>query len=154
MRFEPLPPKVTAAFASSAVFEETAVRARLPAEVSPSPMVNAMPEIGVSSAVTRSVKSLSTGGELDWITVSRKLSLAVPPLVSVTVTVMREVPLIPAAGVMVTLRLEPLPPKEMLGAGTRAALVEATERLSSVAGVSGSLMVKASAGVACPCWVI
>ena len=80
----------------------------------------------------------------------RKLSLAVLPLVSVTVTVMKEFPVRPGAGLTVTLRLEALPPKTTLAAGTRAVLVEVAESVSSAAGVCPSPMRKGTTGEGWP----
>src|SRR5436189_2191500 len=81
------------------------------------------------------------GGVLGPLTVNTKVSLAVKAP-SLTVTVMVEVPVWPAAGVTVTVRLLPLPPKTMLPLGTRPVLEEAPLRVRLATGVSGSLTVK------------
>src|SRR5215470_18415459 len=76
----------------------------------------------------------------DGVTVNRKevLALLVP---SLTVMVMVAVPDWPAAGVTVTVRLAPEPPKTMLALGTRVGLEELPLRERLASGVSGSLMV-------------
>ena len=77
-------------------------------------------------------------------TVSTKLSLAVPPLPSVTVIVIVAVPDCPAAGVIVTVRFAPLPPNAMLAAGTRVGVRRARrDSVSAAAAVSTSPTVKA-----------
>ena len=80
-------------------------------------------------------------GALAEFTVSTKLSLLLREP-SLTVTVMVAVPNWFGAGVTVTVRLEPLPPKTMLPLGTREGLDEEpiTSRLE--AAVSASPMVK------------
>src|SRR3954466_9736890 len=80
-------------------------------------------------------------------TVSRKLLLAVAPLPSVTVIVIVELPLCPAAGVMVTVRLAPLPPKTILLVGARVGLDDCAERRRLATGVSASPIVNGIAGV-------
>src|SRR5208282_168361 len=66
-----------------------------------------------------------------WLeTVSVKLSLAVRPLESVTVTVMMVMPVWFASGVTVTVWFVPLPPKTMFAAGTRPGLDEASLTVS------------------------
>src|SRR6187200_3620576 len=63
---------------------------------------------------------------------------------SLTVTVMVEVPLSPAAGVMTRLRLAPVPPpKVMLAFGTNVAFDEVPETVNPVGCVSASPIVKA-----------
>ena len=75
-------------------------------------------------------------------TVRTKLvdELSVP---SLTVTVIVEVPLSPAAGVITTLRLAPLPPKVMLATGTKVVFEEAADRVKLLGSVSASPMVNA-----------
>ena len=70
------------------------------------------------------------GGVLAAFTVNTKLvdAVSVP---SLTVTVMVEVPLSPAAGVMTTLRPASVPPPKMiLATGTSVALDEVAERVN------------------------
>ena len=72
---------------------------------------------------------------------------------SLTATVMVAVPLWPAAGATVTVRLEALPPKMMLALGTRAGLEELPETVRLAAAVSASPMVNAS-GPVVPSWLM
>src|SRR6266568_2422015 len=76
------------------------------------------------------------------LTVNTKLLLAVR-LPSLTVTVMVEVPVWLRAGVMVTVRLAPEPPKTMLAPGTKVGLEEAPETIRLPAAVCASPTVKA-----------
>ena len=63
---------------------------------------------------------------------------------SLTVTVIVEVPLSPATGVMTTLRFAPFPPpKVMLAFGTNVAFDEVPESVNPLGGVSASPMVNA-----------
>src|ERR1051325_8189762 len=87
------------------------------------------------------------GGSFTALTVKENVLLAEPPLPSSTVTVIAAVPKLFAAGVTVTVRLLPLPPKTMLVFGTSAGLDETPLRTKLAAGVSTSLIVNASAGV-------
>jgi len=70
-----------------------------------------------------------------------------------TVTVMVAVPVCPAAGVTVTVRLAPLPPNAMLAFGTRVGLEELPLTVKLAAAVSASPTVKASGPAAAP-WLI
>jgi len=80
------------------------------------------------------------------MTVSIKLSDAVN-VPSLTVTVMAVVPVAPAAGVTVTVRFAPLPPKTIFPFGTNATLVELPLNVRLVTGVSGSPTVNGIAAV-------
>src|SRR3974377_988318 len=80
-------------------------------------------------------------------TFNRKLVLAVAPPPSVTVSVTVAVPVWFGAGVRVTVRFEPLPPKEMLALGSKVAFEDTPIITRFVAGVSRSPTVKASGGV-------
>ena len=62
---------------------------------------------------------------------------------SLTVIVIVEVPLPPAAGVMTALRAAPLPPKTMLATGTSVALDEVADSVNAFGEVSVSPIVKA-----------
>src|SRR5438034_11110733 len=76
------------------------------------------------------------------LTESVKVWLAVPPSASVTVMVTSAVPDWPAAGVSVTVRLPPLPPKVMLALGNSVGLLDAADNSKDPAAVSASLIVK------------
>lgn len=69
---------------------------------------------------------------------------------SLTVRVMVAEPDWPAAGVTVTVRLAPEPPKTMLAAGTKVVLEEAPLTVSEAAAVWAEPTVKASAPVLAP----
>jgi len=81
------------------------------------------------------------------VTVSTNVSLAVPPSPSVTVTVMVAVPNWSAAGVTVTVRLAPLPPKTMFPLGTNIVFDEVPDSVRLPTAVSLSPIVNASAPV-------
>jgi len=75
-------------------------------------------------------------------TVNTKLVEAVS-VPSLTVTVMVEVPLRPAAGVITALRPVPLPPKTILATGTSVASDEVADNVNAPGAVSASPTVKA-----------
>ena len=82
-------------------------------------------------------------------TVKTKLvdAVSVP---SLTVTVMVEVPLAPATGVMATVRFAPLPPKAMFASGTSVVFDELPASAKLPSGVSASPMVNAIGDVGVP----
>src|SRR5688572_3502573 len=82
------------------------------------------------------------GGVLTTLTVSVKLAELVSSP-SETKTVTSVTPVWSAAGVTVTVRLEPLPPNATLAAGTKVVLVEAALKVRLDATVSTSPTVKA-----------
>jgi hypothetical protein len=82
-------------------------------------------------------------------TVSKKVSLALSDP-SLTVTVIVAVPLWPLAGVTVTVRLDPLPPKTMFAFGTKVVLLLLPLTLNEPAAVWVSPTVKAIASVLFP----
>jgi len=101
-----------------AVLEELPERVRLLAGVSISLTVKLIGPAATSSFVIWSAISTIVGASLMGLTVKMKVSEErLTP--SLTVTVMVAVPNILAAGVTVTLRTAPLPPKTMLLLGTR-----------------------------------
>src|SRR5436189_1647234 len=79
------------------------------------------------------------------VTVSTNVSLA-DNAPSLTVTVMVVVPLCPAAGVTVTVRLEPLPANTMFAFGASAGLEDVPLSVRAPTAVSASLTVKEIAG--------
>src|SRR3989442_14584593 len=95
--------------------------------------------------------SLIVGGVFGGLTVSVNGSLAVR-LPSLTVTVITALPVWPAAGVTVTVRLAPLPPKTMFAFGTRVVFPELPLTTRLAAAVSASPTVNASGQVA-PFWL-
>ena len=86
------------------------------------------------------------GGVLAAFTVNTKLVEAVR-VPSLTVTVIVEVPLPPAAGVMTALRPAPLPPKTMLATGTSVAFDEVADSVNAFGEVWASPTVKAIGAV-------
>ncbi len=97
-----------------------------------------------------SATSEIVGASLTAVTVSTKVSeVQAPPVAaSQTVRVMVVVPDWSRAGVMVTVRLAPLPPKTMLALGTSVVLDELPVTSRSAAAVSTSPTVKGMAAVA------
>ena len=86
------------------------------------------------------------GGVLTGLTVRTKVSVAVL-VPSLTVTVIVVVPIWPLAGVTVTVRFPPLPPKTMLAFGTKVVLLELLFRVRLLSGVSASATVNGIAEV-------
>ena len=142
MREDPDPPKTMLALGTREVFDEDPETAKLPAGVSLSPIVNGIAGVGVSSLVLVSVISDIVGRSLTPVTVRSNESLTDPPFPSVTVTVMVAVPIWLEAGVIVTVRDPPLPPKTMLLFGTSVRFEEVPETPSEPSAVSTSLIVK------------
>src|SRR6186713_1295802 len=143
LRLAPLPPpKVMLAFGTKVTFDEVPETVKPVGCVSASPIVKAIGPVGVFSFVDCAAIAVMVGAVLA-LTVKTKLvePVSVP---SLTVTVIVEVPLSPAAGVMTTLRLAPLPPpKVMLATGTNVAFEEVPETVKPVGCVSASPIVKA-----------
>ena len=83
-----------------------------------------------------------------FVTPMTKVSTAVSPAPSSTVIVIVAVPVWLVAGVMVTVRLAPLPPNVMFPFGTSVVLLEVPLRVRLLAAVSASPIVKLIAGVA------
>src|SRR6186713_756188 len=144
LRLAPVPPpKVMLAFGTNVAFDEVPETVNPVGCVSASPMVKAIGEVGVFSFVDCGAIAVMVGAVLAALTVRTKLVEAVS-VPSLTVTVIVEVPLWPAAGVMTTLRLAPVPPpKVMLAFGTNVAFDEVPETVNPVGCVSASPMVKA-----------
>src|SRR5882672_4212801 len=93
------------------------------------------------------------GGVFGAITVRTKLALAVRDS-SLTDTVMFAVPACPAAGVTVTDRLDPLPPKEIFPSGTSVGFEEAPAKFKFPTGVSTSPIVKLIGPVDASCLIV
>src|SRR5436190_1435703 len=93
------------------------------------------------------------GVSLTALTVSEKVLLAVKAP-SLTVTVMVAVPLWFAAGVTVTVRFAPLPPKAMFALGTSAVSDEPPLTVRLATGVSTSTMVLLGALLISPVLVL
>src|SRR5262245_1375747 len=102
------------ALGTSAVFVDAAVIDRLAAGVSTSLTANGTTGVEVFSAMIWSAMEEITGRSFTALTVTTKMLVARPKLVSITETVMAEVPDWFVVGVTATLRLPPLPPKIIL----------------------------------------
>ena len=103
--------------------------------------------MAVSSVVVWSATSLIVGGSLTAVTVSTNVSLVVV-VPSLTVRVIVAVPLWFAAGVTVTVRFAPPPPRTRLASGTSVWSEEVAVTIRLAAAVSTSPTVTASAPVA------
>jgi hypothetical protein len=147
VRFAPLPPKRMFPSGTSAVLLETPVTVNVPTALSLSPTVNAIAPVGVLSGVDWSLIAEMVGASFTASTVRVKL-VEVSSVPSLTVMVIMEVPVTPGAGVTVTVRLAPLPPKLMLATGTKVVLLEPALTVRLPGAVSASPTVKAIAGVA------
>jgi len=79
------------------------------------------------------------------VNVNALLAVFVP---SLTVTVMVALPVLPDAGVTVTVRFAPEPPSTMLAVGTKVVEEEVLVSVRFAAGVSASPIVNGIAGVA------
>src|SRR6266511_3277723 len=134
---------------TSVGLDELPLAVRLPAAVSASPTVKAIAPVELSSLMVTLLMQEIVGGVLpEGLTISTKVSLAVSAP-SLTVTVIVAVPVCPAAGVTVTVRLAPLPPKTMLPLCTNVGLDELPLTVRLPAAVSTSPTVKLIA----PVWV-
>src|ERR1051326_4109677 len=112
-------------FATKAGLEDVAVTVNASTRVSTSPTVNGMGALGVSSLMVWGAMAERVGGSFTGTTVTRKLVLAMPKLPSLTLTVILAAPDWLVAGVTVTVRVAPLPPKTTLLTGTSPGLDEA-----------------------------
>ena len=146
-RLVPPPPTVRLALGISSVFPEEAVTVMPPAGISGSLTLKVSGPSVESSAMTCGGMVESVGASLVGLTVRVKVRLVRPKFVSTTEIVMAAMPARLVAGVMVTVRLAPLPPKTMLEFGTRFVSEDMPDRVSSAAGVTESPTVKGMAGV-------
>ena len=151
LRPAPLPPKAILATGISTAFDEVTDSVNAFGEVSASPIVNAIAPVGVSSFVDCGPMAVMVGGVFG-LTVSTKF-VDVVSAPSLTVTVMVDVPLAAATGVMVTVRFAPLPPKAMFASGTSAVFDELPASVKVPSGVSASPMVNAIGEVGVPSFV-
>src|SRR5882757_2078768 len=136
------------AFGTSAVLRDVPERVRLAADVSASPIVNAIAAVAWFSFTAWLAMAEIVGGVLTGAcTVKVKVVLVVftPSLTEIVICAL---PVWLAAGVIFTVRLAPLPPNTMFAFGTSAVLREVPERVRLAAAVSASPMVNAIAAVA------
>src|ERR1051325_2775881 len=140
VRLAPLPPNTMLWVGMSVGFDEPAVKVRLPAAVSTSPIVKLMAPVEVSSLIVRSVVWEMVGRSFTEVTVRTKVSLAVEEP-SLTVTVMVAEPNWLVAGAIVIVRAEPAPPIAILPFGTSVGLEDEALTCKLAAAVSRSPMV-------------
>src|SRR5438093_1425980 len=141
VRLAPEPPKTMLATGTRVGLEEGPETIRLPAAVCASPTVKAMGAVAAFWLMDRSAMLEMVGAVFAVaLTVNTKVSLAVR-LPSLTVTVMLAVPVWLRAGVTVTVRLAPEPPKTMLATGIKVGLEEVRERIRLPAAVCASPIV-------------
>src|SRR6266516_4115978 len=121
VRLLPLPPKTMFPSGTSVGLDEIPLNIKLPAAVSASPTVNPIGPTAAPAAVLWFAMLEMVGVSFIAFTVNTKLSLALN-CPSLTVTVIVAVPLWFDAGLTVTVRFAPEPPKPMLPFGTNAGL--------------------------------
>ena len=150
VRLAPLPPRRMFAFGTSWRFDDAPVTTRPPAGVSTSPTVKEIALVGVSSLVTWLAMTEIEGAWFTGVTLTTKFVLLVPPVPSVTVSVIVVVPDCLASGVTVRARLVPVPPRRMFALGTSPGFEEKAVTARFAAGDSTSRTVKGSTPVAPP----
>ena len=146
VRFAPLPPKTMLPVGTSKGFAAEPLRDKFAAGVFASPTVKGFAAVGVPSDVLWLARVEIVGAVLVPVTVSTNVSVTLfGP--SFTVTVMVLVPLMLAAGVTVTVRFEPVPPKTILPTGTSAGFDELALNCKFAAATCASLMANGMAAV-------
>jgi hypothetical protein len=147
VRLPPDPPRLIADSGTRAALVLAAVTTSPAAGVSASDTVNPTAPVTPFSAtvwfdtdeICGGVFAGGGGGEFGGggtVTVNVSVSINPPP--SVTVRVIDAVPVSPMAGVIVTVRLPPVPPRVIADCGNRVVLVLDAVTTSPVAGVSAS----------------
>ena len=124
VRLAPLPPRTMLPFGTNVGLDEEPLTTRLAAVVSTSPIARPIGPVDVPWLMVLSARFEIVGASFTAFTVSKNVSLALNNP-SLTVTVIVAVPDWLAAGVTVTVRLAPLPPKTILLTGTKVGLEEA-----------------------------
>lgn len=146
VRLAPLPPRTIAESGTSAVFEEIAETTRRDAAVWVSPMMNGIGPVEERDSTVREAGVVTVGGRFFGVTVRAK-AREVVSAPSETWTVMVADPDRVPAGVTVTVRLAPLPPKTIAERGTSVVFEEEPVTTSREAAVCVSPMVNAIAPV-------
>ena len=126
---------------TSAGLEEVPLTIRLDAGLSASPTVKLIGPVEVSWLIVLSGIFEIAGASFTGVTVNTNVSLLLRAP-SLTVTVMVALPDWFVAGINVTVRLEPLPPKRILAFGTSPGLEEVPLTIRLEAGLSASPTVK------------
>ncbi len=147
MRLEPEPPNTIFAFGTNVVSLELALTVRDVVVVSTSPIVKEIALVAVSSFVVCAAISEIVGVSFTAVTVNTNVSVAVN-VPSLTVTVIVAEPDKFAAGVTVTVRFAPEPPKTIFAFGTNVVSLELPLTVKDVVVVSKSPIVKEIALVA------
>ena len=146
VRLAPAPPKTILPFGTNPGLAELPEIVRLLADVSRSSTVKSMAGVEVLIRVFVAGMLEITGAVLSGRTVTAKLMLLERAPVSVTDTLIIDVPVwLPA--ITVTVRLAPLPPKEMLPSGMMPGSDDILLKVRLVAGSSASPIVNGSAPV-------
>src|SRR6266550_1126503 len=144
VRFDPLPPKRIFASGTRPGLDEWPLTIKLSGRVSTSPMENGMAAVGVSSSVDWFATLEMVGGSFTGLTVRTNEVLADAPSESATVMIMVAAPFWLVIGVMVMLRLDPLPLMAMFPSRTNAGLEELQVTTRFVAAVWPSLTLNAT----------
>ena len=117
LRLAPLPPKTMFATGTMDGLDDAADTVKLATAVSLSPTVKAMASVLVAASTDWSAIALIVGAVFGAVTVTTNESDAVAPWPSISVTVTVEEPVWPTTGVIVMVRVPPLPPKTTLATG-------------------------------------
>src|SRR5438093_342209 len=144
VRFDPLPPKRIFASGTRPGLDEWPLTIKLSTGVSTSPMENGMAALGASPTRRSSELLEMVGGSFTGLTVRTNELLADAPSESATVMVMVVAPFWLVIGVMVMLRLDPLPLTAMFPSRTSAGLEELQVTTRFVAAVWPSLTLNAT----------
>lgn len=132
VRVAPDPPKTILATGTSVKLLDAPVNVNEAAAVTSSPTEKESAEVDVLTLMTWAAMVEIVGGPF---TVSVKLELAVNITLFVTVRVMVVVPLIPVAGVDVTVRDAPDPPNTIFVLGSKVVLLDAAVTTNEATGV-------------------
>jgi len=152
VRLAPLPPSTMFAFGINVVTVDDTESVKLDAEVSASPIVNGIaavdwPDVTVWAPMEEMVGAVFVTPTDCTMRVKPLLAVFVP---SLTVNVIWAEPLNPGAGVTVTVRLAPVPPRRIFPMGTNVVSEDAAVTIKLPADVSESETENAIAGVVCP----
>jgi hypothetical protein len=143
VRFVPLPPNTKLVLRTRLVCEELAVMTKASAGVSRSETMNGIdPPAEFTGSPTEPPRSEIVGGVFVEFTVRTKDVDVVFPSVSRTVTVIVVVPVWFVAGVIVIIRLVPLPEITIFASGTSGVFDEFPETIRKSGGVSQSSTAK------------
>src|SRR3989442_10137918 len=131
-RLDPIPAKTILLLGTSAGLDEAPLSTRLAASVSRSPTVKLIGPVELSCGMLWSEMFEIVGGSFRGVTVSVNVLVAVKAR-SLTTTEMLALPNLLAAGVNVTVRLAPPPPKTIALLGASVRLEELADSISPAA---------------------